>query len=154
MLKLRDDRVGTYHDESNYSTIMVGEDTAEDGSALKYLRLDKLVHSYYDPLDPTALHYEYEQVYAAVTKATAKSFVQPVTLSISGLPKDSFDASKLPNGVVFDVATGLLKIEHPQPGLFDALLALSPDAPYWKAITALHAETNKPLWGGFSSVEL
>ena len=154
LLKLRDDRVGTYHDESNYSTIMVGEDTAEDGSALKYLRLDKLVHSYYDPLDPTALHYEYEQVYAAVTKATAKSFVQPVTLSISSLPKESFDASKLPNGVAFDEAAGLLKIEHPAPALFDALLAMSPDAPFWKAITALHAETNKPLWGGFSSVEL
>ena len=154
LLKLRDDRVGTYYDESNYSTIMVGEDTAEDGTALKYLRLDKLVHSYYDPLDPTALHYEYEQVYAAVTKATAKSFVQPVTLSISSLPKESFDASKLPNGVVFDAAAGLLKIDHPATGLFDALLALSPDAPYWRAITTLHAETNKPLWGGFASVEL
>ena len=154
LLKLRDDRVGTYYDESNYSTIIVGEDSAEDGSALKYLRLDKLIHSYYDPLDPTALHYEYEQVYAAVTKATAKSFVQPVTLSINGLPKESFDASKLPSGVAFDETAGLLKIDHPAPGLFDALLALSPDALYWKAITALHAETNQPLWGGFSSVEL
>lgn len=154
LLKLRDDRVGTYYDESNYSTIIVGEDTSENGETIKYLRLDKLIHSYYDPLDPTALHYEYEQVYAAVTKATAKSFVQPVTLSISGLPKESFDASKLPSGVVFDEAAGLLKIENPTSNVFDALLALSPDAAFWTAITALHAETNKPLWGGFSSVEL
>ena len=154
LLKLRDDRVGTYYDESNYSTIIVGEDEAEDGTPIKYLRLDKLIHSYYDPLDPTALHYEYEQVYAAVTKATAKSLVQPVTLSISGLPKDKFDASSLPSGVIFDEKASLLRIDQPSQAIFDALLDLSPDAPFWKAITELHNLTSQPLWGGFSSVAL
>ena len=154
LLKLRDDRVGTYYDESNYSTIIVGEDEAEDGTPIKYLRLDKLIHSYYDPLDPTALHYEYEQVYAAVTKATAKSLVQPVTISVNSVPKDPFDASKLPAGVTFDEKTNLLRIDQPSQAVFDALLDLSPDAPFWKAITDLHKETNTPLWGGFSSVEL
>ncbi|MBC8117671.1 MAG: fused MFS/spermidine synthase, partial [Candidatus Saccharimonas sp.] len=154
LLKLRDDRVGTYYDESNYSTIIVGEDEAEDGTPIKYLRLDKLIHSYYDPLDPTALHYEYEQVYAAVTKATAKSLVQPVTISINSLPQDRFDAGKLPGGVTFDEKTSLLRIDQPSQSVFDALLDLSPDAPFWKAITELHKETNAPLWGGFSSVAL
>jgi predicted membrane-bound spermidine synthase len=154
LLKLRDDRVGTYYDESNYSTIIVGQDEAEDGTPIKYLRLDKLIHSYYDPLDPTALHYEYEQVYAAVTKATAKSLVQPVTLSITSLPKDAFDATKLPVGVTFDEKTSLFRIDQPSQAVFDALLELSSDAPFWKAITELHRDTNAPLWGGFSSVAL
>ena len=66
-LRLRDDAVGTYHDESNYSTIAVIEDEFE-GRPIKQLLLDKLIHSYYDPDDPTALHYDYEKVYAAVTK--------------------------------------------------------------------------------------
>lgn len=155
LLKLRDDRVDAYYDESNYSTIIVGDDEiGEDSTPIKYLRLDKLIHSYYDPLDPTALHYEYEQVYAAVTKATARSLVQPVTLSISSLPQDKFDASKLPYGVVFDEKTSVLRIDQPTPAVFDALLALSPDAPFWKAVQDLHKETNAPLWGGFSSVPL
>ena len=154
LLKLRDDRVGTYYDESNYSTIIVGEDEAEDGTPIKYLRLDKLIHSYYDPLDPTALHYEYEQVYAAVTKATAKSLVRPVTISIGSLSKEKFDARKLPNGVTFDEQASLLRIDQPSQAVFNALLDLSPDAPYWNAITELHRQTNQPLWGGFSSVEL
>ena len=154
LLKLRDDRVGTYYDESNYSTIIVGEDEAEDGTPIKYLRLDKLIHSYYDPLDPTALHYEYEQVYAAVTKATAKSLVRPVTLATLGLPKQWLGPGALPGGVTFDEQASLLRVDQPSQAVFDALLDLSPDAPYWKAITELHKQTNQPLWGGFSSVEL
>ena len=154
LLKLRDDRVGTYYDESNYSTIIVGQDEAEDGTPITYLRLDKLIHSYYDPLDPTALHYEYEQVYAAVTKATAKALVQPVTLFTHSLPKDKFDPSQFPSGVIFDEKTSRLRIDQPSQAIFDALLDLSPDAPFWRAITELHKETNTPLWGGFSSVAL
>ena len=154
LLNLRDDRVGTYYDESNYSTIVVSDDESEEGSSLKYLRLDKLVHSYYDPFDPTALHYDYEQVYAAVTKATATSLVQPVTLSTGGLPQDWFDKERLPEGVTFDERSFRLRIDEPSRAVFDALLELSPDSPFWRAITELHRVTNEPLWGGFSSVEL
>ena len=70
--KLRDDRIGDYYDESNYSTIVVTEEIDDEGRLIKYLQLDKLIHSMYEPDNPTALHYEYEQVYAAVTKRAVK----------------------------------------------------------------------------------
>jgi predicted membrane-bound spermidine synthase len=153
LLKLRDDNIGAYYDESSYSTIMVTE--GEDGDRLiKNLRLDKLIHSYYDPNDPTRLKYEYEQVYAAVTKRTASLLTQPVTLSTRSLPADTLDARDLPAGVSFDAASATLKVEQPSREVFQALLNLAPESGFWKAVEELYRETNKPLWGGFSSVEL
>lgn len=70
LLMLRGDTPNEYHDESNYSDIIVSDSFA-DGIPVRSLRLDKLIHSYYDPANPTALHYEYEQVYAGVTKKVA-----------------------------------------------------------------------------------
>ncbi len=82
MLRLRDDSLHQYHDESNYSDICI-HDATIDGRAVKSLRLDKLIHSYYDSSDPTSLHYEYEKVYAAVTKrVTATS--NPKTNELGG----------------------------------------------------------------------
>ncbi len=159
VLKLRDDRIGAYYDESNYSTIMVTDGILPagrpgGGRPVKHLRLDKLIHSYYDPADPTALHYEYEQVYAAVTKRTAQSLTQPVTLSTKSLPEESINASRLPAGTTFDAATSTLHIEQPSQEIFDTLLKLAPDAAFWRAIDELHRETNKPFWGGFSAAPL
>ena len=151
ILKLRDDRIGAYYDESNYSTIMVTEGEHQ-GQPVKFLRLDKLIHSYYDPARPTALHYEYEQVYAAVTKRTARLLTQPVTLSTKALAGDQFDASQLPAGATFDAGTATLRVEQPTQQTFDALLKLAPDAVFWLAVDELHKETNKPLWGGFAAV--
>ena len=153
VLKLRDDRVGAYYDESNYSTIVV-TDGSLGNRPVKNLRLDKLTHSIYDPADPTALHYEYEQIYAAVTKRTARLLTQPVTLSTRSLPTESFGASRLPTGAAFDVEAQTLRVDQPTPEAFQALLMLAPDSAYWQAIDELHRETNKPLWGGFSSVTL
>lgn len=65
-LNLRADRPGEYHDESNYSYISIGE-TNIDGETVKYLKLDKLIHSYYNPEQPDELYYDYERIYAAVT---------------------------------------------------------------------------------------
>ncbi|MBS0204699.1 MAG: spermidine synthase [Planctomycetes bacterium] len=151
VLKLRDDRIGAYYDESNYSTIMVTEGEHQ-GRSVKHLRLDKLIHSYYDEANPTALHYEYEQVYAAVTKRTARLLTQPVTLSTTALPNDRMEASQLPAGTTFDAATATLKIEQPTRQTFDDLLKLAPDAAFWLAVEELHKETNQPLWGGFAAV--
>lgn len=153
LLKLRDDRVGAYYDESNYSTIMV-TDGDHQGRPVKHLRLDKLIHSYYDPANPTALHYEYEQVYAAVTKRTARLLTQPVTLSTESLPAESFGASRLPFGTTFDPATSTLHVLQPTQEVFDTLLKLAPDAPFWTAVDELHKDTTKPLWGGFAAVPL
>ena len=153
LLKLRDDRVGAYYDESNYSTIIV-TDGSRHAQTIKMLRLDKLIHSYYDPANPTALHYEYEQVYAAVTKRTARLLTQPVTLSTGSLPAEAFGASQLPSGTTFNAENSTLHVEQPTPQVFDILLKLAPDAAYWHAIDELHKETTKPLWGGFAAVPL
>lgn len=151
-LRLRDDQVGAYYDESNYSTIMVTEGK-HLGRPIKHLRLDKLIHSYYDPSNPTALHYEYEQIYAAVTKRTAQLLTQPVSLSTKPIPVERIDPSRLPSGTTYDAATSTLQVTQPSPDIFDDLLSLAPEAAYWQAIDKLFKETNKPLWGGFASAE-
>ena len=69
-LLFRTDEVGAYYDESNYSTIIVS-DSIEKGRPIKLLRLNNLIHSYYDPAEPTRLEYDYERVYAEVTRLTA-----------------------------------------------------------------------------------
>jgi MFS family permease len=154
VLRLRDDQPRQYHDESNYSEIRV-EDTELDGRPVKSLRLDKLIHSYYEPNEPTALHYDYEQVYAAVTKKVASfSPTEPLTLSLNGLAGVTVTTDNLPAGVTLDEASQSLRIEVPSNDIFSKLLALAPEAPYWAAIEQLQRETNKPIWGGFSSVSL
>lgn len=153
VLQLRDDRIGAYYDESHYSTIMV-TDGEHQGRPVKHLRLDKLIHSYYDPANPTTLHYEYEQVYAAVTKRTASLLTQPVTLAATALPAESFAADRLPAGTSFDAASATLRVEHPTSAVFESLLKLAANAPFWLAVEELHKETNKPLWGGFAAVAL
>lgn len=151
---LRDDQRGIYHDESNYFDIRIN-DTPLGDRTVKMLRLDKLIHSYYDPSEPTSLHYEYEKVYAAVTKrAAAPSPLEPLTLSISGLPDLEWAGRELPDGVTLDEATGTLKIAQPSHEVLSKLLSIAPEADYWKAIEQLYVETNKPLWGGFSSANL
>ena len=154
ILRLRDDPLHKYHDESNYSDILVS-DTLLNGKALKMLRLDKLIHSYYDPDDPTSLHYDYEKVYAAVTKKVATpSNPVPLVLPLNGLFDATVTNQELPEGVVLDEPSHSLRIERPSNEVFTRLLALAPEASYWKAVEQLHLETNKSFWGGFSSVSL
>jgi predicted membrane-bound spermidine synthase len=153
LLKLRDDQVGGYHDESSYSYISVGDDYV-DGDTVRYLRLDKLVHSYYNPDAPTTLHYEYEQVYAAVTKRAAPGPEQDVTVSVPEFPGWEVVVADLPEGATFDAATRMLHLAEASPAVLDALLALSSDYDYWDAVEELHRDTNRPRWGGFSSVSL
>ena len=154
LLGLRDDPRNQYHDESNYSDIRIN-DTTVDEKTVKMLRLDKLIHSYYDPGDPTSLHYEYERVYAAVTKrVAAPSSQEPLTLPQKGLVGVHVTSHALPDGVVLDDESETFRIERPSNEAFRHLLAMAPECQYWKAIEQLFVETNKPLWGGFSSANL
>lgn len=153
LFRLRDDALRQYHDESNYSDISV---TSSDlkGQLIKSLRLDKLIHSYYLPDDPTALHYEYERVYAAVTKAVIwNSKGGATTLSLDGLAT-TVTADNLPEGVTLDEAKNSLQIEYPTNDLYDVLLKLAPEATYWQAIDELYRLTSKPNWSEFSAVKL
>jgi hypothetical protein len=86
-LGLRDDERGQYHDESNYSYINVSHDT-ENGEQIAVLKLDKLIHSYYVVNNPTALNYDYEQVYAAVTEQAVASWDRTTTVSLDEVRKD------------------------------------------------------------------
>ncbi|WP_373650061.1 fused MFS/spermidine synthase [Schlesneria sp. DSM 10557] len=154
LLRLRDDPLNKYHDESNYFDILVN-DTVVNERPVKMLKLDKLIHSYYDPGNPTSLHYEYERIYAAVTKrAAAPPTFESLSLPLKGLEGLNLSPAVLPEDVHLDETGQLLKIAKPTMGVFEKLLALAPEAEYWKAIEWLHTETNKPLWGGFSSVNL
>lgn len=68
-LYLRDDFADEYHDESNYSTIIVGEESWENTQEMvRFLRIDKLVHSYYNPDQPDRLYDYYERIYAEATE--------------------------------------------------------------------------------------
>jgi len=60
-----------YYDESNYFAIQVYD--AYDMDATKVLALDNLVHAYIPTDDITNLIYDYESVYAAITKRMART---------------------------------------------------------------------------------
>src|SRR5439155_333814 len=86
-LGLRDDAIDEYHDESNYSYINVADRT-ENGQRVNVLRLDKLVHSYFVPDDPTQLNYEYEKVYAAVTEHAVSTWDRTTTVSLNAVRQE------------------------------------------------------------------
>jgi predicted membrane-bound spermidine synthase len=153
LLKLRDDQPGVYTDESSYSYIRVDDDYSE-GSLVRYLRLDKLIHSYYEPDNPTALHYEYEQVYAAVTKQAVERPSAPATVTVPPFPAEEAVLAHLPAGVHFEPATRRLTVEQLTGNVIEELLQLSADAPYWAALERLHKETNVSNWGGYTVVPL
>lgn len=153
LLKLRDDQRDAYHDESSYSYIQVRDDYV-GGSPVKALRLDKLDHSYFDPAEPTKLHYEYEEVYAAITHRAAPQPQGGLSVAIPEFPGRDKLLENLPAGVTFDAARQQLLLTEVNEALIDELLRLSPDSTYWKAIEQLHRETIRPNWGGFSTVDL
>ncbi len=153
LLKLRDDVPGVYHDESSYSYIQVRDDHI-DGAPVRALRLDKLDHSYFEPAQPTTLHYEYEQVYAAITRHAA-----PAGQTLTAVPLPQFPGrddllSRLPEGATFEEGTQELRLANTEPVLLRRLMELSDHAPYWAAVEQLQRETSLPNWGGFTAVGL
>ncbi|RMG41219.1 MAG: spermidine synthase [Planctomycetota bacterium] len=154
-LHLRDDIRGFYRDESSYSYIFVGS-TVEDGHDVRYLQLDKLIHSYFDPQRPTELYYEYEQIYAAVTEAALRQHHRETRVT---LPAETFAAwpSELPGGIVADRRHGQVVVTASH-GLTDAerrdLLRDNPVAPLLDALRRLVATSNGPGWSGFAAEPL
>lgn len=75
-LGLREDVPGIYVDDSRYFHIVVApyerpadvpaRAGADEGGAMRYMALDRLVHGFVDLEDPLWLEYEYERLYAAV----------------------------------------------------------------------------------------
>jgi spermidine synthase len=59
-----------FHKETQYSTISVEDE--DDMPGVRSMTLDFLIHAYVNMNDPEELVYEYEQIYAAVTRAAAQ----------------------------------------------------------------------------------
>jgi MFS family permease len=153
LLQLRDDQVGEYSDESPYSQVAVIDDVV-NGVNVKALKLDKLVHSYYDPLQPTSLHYEYEQVYAAVTRQLAAPPPSAVVVPVPTFPRDEFLDGPLPAGVRFSTDHRELTVDQITADRLSELMRLASDSEYWRQIERLGQATREPGWNGFASVRL
>ncbi|MDP7276825.1 MAG: fused MFS/spermidine synthase [Planctomycetaceae bacterium] len=154
-LALRNDEPGRYEDESNYSYITVVETSDEDGDH-KYLKLDKLVHSYYVPNNPTLLKYEYELVYAAVTERARKGWQVDVSIPLPEFPGREAVVAGLPGGVSFSGSGGgQLRVRGTLlPGDRDVLLRLSPSGAWWLALEELHRKSVVDDWNGFTPADL
>lgn len=153
LLRLRDDSLDAYHDESSYSYIQVRDDWIED-QPVRALRLDKLDHSYFDPAEPTKLHYEYEEIYAAITRRAAPADTGELTVTLPEFPSRDELVTRLPEGVRYDASTHRLSVSAREPVLLERLLRLSSSADYWQAVNQLQHETSVANWGGFSTVTL
>lgn len=152
-LELRDDLPGRYYDESQYSYIQISEGRQE-GAPVKILRLDKLIHSYYNPAEPYLLHYDYEKIYAAVTKTAAVSLEERLTIPVPSFPGWNEIREKLPADIYFDDATKQLTTGRMDSRAVDSLLDLAPDADYWFAVDQLSIMTTQPGWGGLEAQRL
>ncbi len=134
-LGLRKDQLNEYNDESDYYAINIYP-AHEDGEPVKVLRLDYLIHSYYNPAAPNRLHYDYEEVYAAITERAAETWNRTRSSPVEPLPELSDPANSLPARVKFDAeskrlsALGALSVEQAIQ-----MLSILPDAPLTRAIT-------------------
>jgi predicted membrane-bound spermidine synthase len=141
-LKLRDDRPGVYRDESNYYTITI-TDEIEDGDSIKELKLDHLIHSYWNPDNPTKLYYDYEKVYAAITERAASRWSRDASVVVASAAASGEFVRELPERVSFDAASKKLTI-HGAMNLdqFRQLLKIGPDGDYWLALIKLWEASN------------
>lgn len=151
---LRGDQTGEYHDESNYSYVNVS-DALVEGDVTRQLRLDKLVHSYFNPEQPSKLYYEYEKIYAEVTERVATGWNRETPITIEPFDGLSKLTAKLPTWARLDLDSGELAIQ----GVLtlqrrEQLLKAAPYGDFWLSIEELAEMTRDPLWGGLSSVEM
>lgn len=153
-LQLRKDDPDEYNVESDYFSVNVALRKPDSGSQTRVpvLILDHLVHSYFDPSNPTKLEYDYEEIYAALTERAAESWKRKFEAPLDKLP---FDAAKLPPSVGYDAKNRVLStsgaINEQQ---FQALLALSPQAEYWNVIQNLTSTESTTLFSGMAALPL
>ena len=142
-LKLRRDQLDEYLDESDYYAINIYP-ARQDGEMVKVLRLDYLIHSYYNPAAPNRLHYDYEQVYAALTERAAEGWNRSVSIPLEAELGERLTALALPSRMTYDPQTqrmsvsGALRADE----ALDLLSAVA-DAPLWQAISGPWRETSR-----------
>lgn len=141
-LSLRSDHPEEYNDESDYYSINISNARVH-GDTVKQLRLDYLLHSYYNPDNPTKLYYDYEQVYAAITERAAASWNRTTAAPLARLPEGADIATALPASVKFDPDAKVLSVRGMmQISDLRKLLSISPYAPYWQAIITTWQEAS------------
>lgn len=155
LLYLRSDLPGEYHDESNYSYINVAARYGEADTPVRQLRLDKLVHSYFDPEHPTELEYEYEKIYAEVTDRVTRGWDHSIKTPVAAFGGRDEVIAQLPEWATFDSEASMLTVTGAMTDeRRHELLALAPPGDFWLTIEKLAALTRENDWGGFSSVKL
>ena len=143
-LAMRSDETDEYNDESDYFAINISNGR-EGGDHVKKLRLDYLVHSYYNPENPSKLYYDYERVYAAVTLRAAASWNRPTQVRLDSLPDADNFATAFPKAVTYDREQKSLSVRGAlQLADYRSLLSIGPYADYWQAVitTWEQARTN------------
>ncbi len=131
---MRSDKLDEYNDESDYYAINISNGF-EEGDRVKKLRLDFLVHSYYNPENPSKLYYDYEKVYAAVTLRAASSWNRPTQVRLDDLPAEKDLAAAFPPAVTYDRQQHLLSVRGAmQLDDYRSLLSIGPYADYWQAV--------------------
>jgi hypothetical protein len=140
-LGLRRDDPRQYNDESDYFTINIADLPSETG-VVKVLTLDHLAHSFYDERNPTKLHYEYEQIYAAVTERAASQWKRKTAVELTRVPDDAF-LDELPATVRYDRAGKTLAVQGPMDaGQLRQMLSIGPYAPFWQALLSAWEQGN------------
>lgn len=133
-LWLRRDDPQEYNDESDYYAINISR-TRVDGDNVKELRLDHLIHSYWNPDQPAKLYYDYEQVYAAITERAASMSDRPTAVPLDSLPAGDDFLAAFPPAVKYDQQTKMLSVHGTmQFGDLRRLLSIGPHAEYWQAM--------------------
>lgn len=142
-LSLRRDNPNEYNDESDYFAINVSNGLSDDGDPVKQLRLDYLIHSYYNPDDPTKLYYDYERVYAAITERAAATWNRKVEVALPAVPAPKDLREKLPASIQFDEANKRLTLTGAmEPAEMRRLLSVGPHADFWQAVFTLWETTH------------
>ncbi|MFN0054309.1 MAG: fused MFS/spermidine synthase [Planctomycetales bacterium] len=144
-LSLRTDDPQQYHDESDYYAINVFEGN-QDGDLVRHLRLDYLLHSYYNPENPTKLYYDYERVYAALTERRAALWDRETQVTLERLPTGIEFADALPAGIRLDSTTRQLSVRGAMtPEQLQRLLSLGPNGPYRAALWTTWEQADRDL---------
>jgi len=142
-LGLRNDQLAEYYDESDYYTISIYP-IEHDGELVKILRLDYLIHSYYNPAAPTRLHYDYEQVYAALTERATATARRIWTVKFDPPPANPEFAAALGSKGEYSPATGNLSVTGGLTPLeVINLLQGMADPQVWQVITQVWREESR-----------
>jgi hypothetical protein len=133
-LSLRNDNPDEYNDESNYYSINIAK-THVEGDVVKELRLDHLIHSYWNPEQPGKLYYDYEQVYAAVTERAAAMPGKATKVSLESLPGSGNLSAMFPPGIAYDRDSKTLSVQGTmQFSQLQRMLTIGPYAEFAQAM--------------------